>query len=62
MINQLLNELDQLQKKEFKEEWKEVGRQLIIQDLRKKLLNEMKINKIISISDLKSFFDNFKGK
>lgn len=62
MINQLLNELDQLQKKEFKEEWKEVGRQLIIQDLRQQLLNEMQRNKIISISDLKSFFDNFKGK
>ena len=29
MINQILDELDQLQKKEFIEEWKEVGRQLI---------------------------------
>ena len=42
MINQILDELDQLQKKEFKEEWKEVGRQLIIQDLQRSLLKAIR--------------------
>ena len=55
MINQLLNELEQLQNKKFKEEWKEVGRQLIIQDLQQQLLNEIQRNEIISISNLKTF-------
>lgn len=42
MINQILDELDQLQKKEFIEEWKEVGRQLIIEDLQIKLIQAIR--------------------
>ena len=42
MINQILDELDRLQKKEFIEEWKEVGRQLIIEDLQIKLIQAIR--------------------
>lgn len=75
MINQLLNELEQLQKKEFKEEWKELGRQLIIEDLQIKLIRTIK-KELVKNADLLNgksahpngganefhFFDNFKGK
>ena len=42
MINQILDELDQLQKKAFIEAWKEVGRQLIIEDLQIKLIQAIR--------------------
>lgn len=51
MINQLLNELEQLQKKEFKEEWKELGRQLIIEDLQIKLIQTIK-KELVKNADL----------
>ena len=51
MINQLLNELGQLQKKEFKEEWKELGRQLIIEDLQIKLIQTIK-KELVKNADL----------
>ena len=42
MIESILNELDQLHRKELIEEWKEVGRQLIIQDLQRSLLKAIR--------------------
>lgn len=37
MINNILNELEQLQSKELKG-WKEIGRQIVIDDLKRDLL------------------------
>lgn len=58
MINQILGELDQLQKKEFIEEWKEVGRQLIIEDLQIKLIQAIReelVKNCISFNLVKSY-------
>lgn len=42
MINNILNELEQLQSKEL-EGWKEIGRQIVIDDLKRELLKAVRI-------------------
>lgn len=42
MINNILNELEQLQSKEL-EGWKEIGRQIVIDDLKRELLKAIRI-------------------
>ena len=42
MINNILNELEQLQSKELKG-WKESGRQIVIDDLKRELLKAVRI-------------------
>lgn len=42
MINNILDELEQLQSKEL-EGWKEIGRDIIIDDLRRELLKAIRI-------------------
>ena len=42
MINNILNELEQLQSKEL-EGWKEIGRQILIDDLKRKLLKCIRV-------------------
>lgn len=42
MINNILNELEQLQSKEL-EGWKEIGRDIIIDDLKRELLKAVRI-------------------
>lgn len=42
MINNILNELEQLQSKELKG-WKEIGRQIVIDDLKRKLLKCIRV-------------------
>ena len=42
MINNILNELEQLQNKEL-EGWKEIGRQIVIDDLKRELLKAVRI-------------------
>lgn len=42
MINNILNELEQLQSKEL-EGWKEIGRDIIIDDLKRELLKAIRI-------------------
>ncbi len=42
MINNILNELEQLQSKEL-EGWKEIGRQIVIDDLKRKLLKCIRV-------------------
>lgn len=42
MINNILDELEQLQSKEL-EGWKEIGRQIIIDDLKRELLKAIRI-------------------
>ena len=42
MINNILNELEQLQSKKL-EGWKEIGRQIVIDDLKRELLTTIRI-------------------
>lgn len=42
MINNILNELEQLQSKELKG-WKEIGRQIVIDDLKRELLKAIRV-------------------
>ena len=42
MINNILNELEQLQSKEL-EGWKEIGRRIVIDDLKRELLKAVRI-------------------
>lgn len=42
MINNILNELEQLQSREL-EGWKEIGRQIVIDDLKRELLKVVRI-------------------
>ena len=42
MINNILNELEQLQSKEL-EGWKEIGRQIVIDDLKRELLKAIRV-------------------
>lgn len=42
MINNILDELEQLQGKEL-EGWKEIGRQIVIDDLKRELLTTIRI-------------------
>ena len=42
MINNILNELEQLQSKELKG-WKEIGKQIVIDDLKRELLKAIRV-------------------
>ena len=42
MINNILNELEQLLSKEL-EGWKEIGRQIVIDDLKRELLKAIRV-------------------